>query len=76
MRRRRMIFGLIMAFALSVLMFHDGAYASNEAKKVDVQFLHDIHSHLNTFATVENGESQMMGGFARIKTLINAYIKA
>ena len=71
MSRRRMIFGLIMAFALSVLMFHDGAYASNEAKKVDVQFLHDTHSHLNTFATVENGESQMMGGFARIKTLIN-----
>ena len=60
-----------MAFVLSAMMCHDGAYASDEAKKVEVQFLHDTHSHLNTFATVENGESQMMGGFARIKTLIN-----
>ena len=37
---------------------------------VDVMFLHDTHSHLNEFATVEDGESQILGGFAKIKTLI------
>lgn len=42
-----------------------------EEKSVDVMFLHDIHSHLNEFATVENGESRVLGGFAKIKTLIN-----
>ena len=38
---------------------------------MDVMFFHDTHSHLNEFSTVENGKSQMMGGFAKIKTLIN-----
>ena len=46
-------------------------FADTETKMVDVMFLHDTHSHLNAFATVEDGESQIMGGFARIKTLIN-----
>lgn len=45
--------------------------ATEESKKVDIMFLHDTHSHLNSFATVENGKTQVLGGFARIKTLIN-----
>ena len=40
-------------------------------KNIDVLFVHDTHSHLNEFATVENGESQIMGGFSKLKTLIN-----
>lgn len=47
------------------------ANANKVAKKVDVMFLHDTHSHLNSFATVEDGKSQVLGGFAKIKTLIN-----
>jgi len=47
------------------------ANATAEKKQVDVMFLHDTHSHLNEFATVEGGESQILGGFAKIKTLIN-----
>ena len=46
--------------------------AATEPKSVDVMFLHDTHSHLNEFATVEDGESQVLGGFAKIKTLIKA----
>lgn len=46
--------------------------AADETKKLDVMFLHDTHSHLNEFATVEDGESKILGGFAKIKTLINA----
>ena len=45
--------------------------ADEEAKKVDIMFLHDTHSHLNAFTTVEGDESVTMGGFSRIKTLIN-----
>lgn len=44
--------------------------AEETSKTVDVMFLHDTHSHLNEFATVEDGTSQVLGGFARIKTLI------
>ena len=47
------------------------AAAQENKKSLDVLFVHDTHSHLTEFATVENGESQIMGGFAKIKTLIN-----
>ena len=45
--------------------------AKEDTKELDVLFVHDTHSHLTEFATVEDGESQIMGGFAKIKTLIN-----
>ena len=44
---------------------------AEEAKQVDVMFVHDTHSHLNEFATVEDGESQLLGGFAKLQTLID-----
>ena len=47
------------------------AEAGESSKALDVMFLHDTHSHLNEFATVEDGESQILGGFAKLKTLIN-----
>lgn len=61
---------------LVALVFFAGMLWGNtaragESKELAVMFLHDTHSHLNEFATVENGSSQMMGGFAKIKTLIN-----
>ncbi len=39
-------------------------------RQVDVLFLHDTHSHLNSFLTVENGQDVTLGGFAHIRTLI------
>jgi len=46
------------------------AMADSDEKQVDVMFIHDLHSHLNSFATIEDEESQILGGVARIKTLI------
>lgn len=68
-------FGLAMLLALTLffsVFVNENASAATEAKTVDVMFLHDTHSHVNEFATVENGESRLLGGFAKIKTLINA----
>ncbi len=42
-----------------------------EAKQMNVLFSHDTHSHLNSFSTIVDGEQKEVGGFARIKTLIN-----
>lgn len=42
----------------------------SEDMSLDIMFLHDTHSHLNEFATVEDGQSRVLGGFAKIKTLI------
>ena len=63
------------AFLLAITMLMSltvcAVSAKEEKKTVDVMFVHDMHSHLESFATVEDGKSQVLGGFARIKTLIN-----
>ena len=58
------------AVVLLVVLGLSAAAQENE-KSLDVLFVHDTHSHLTEFATVEDGKSQIMGGFAKIKTLIN-----
>ena len=63
--------GLILSMLLVFCSFGLSSSANETAKTLDVLFVHDTHSHLKEFATVENGESQVMGGFAKIKTLIN-----
>ncbi|MDE7043482.1 MAG: 5'-nucleotidase C-terminal domain-containing protein [Acetatifactor sp.] len=40
-------------------------------KSVDIMFFHDTHSHLDSFSTIMEDEAVSVGGFARIKTLIN-----
>ncbi len=63
-----MLFLVLGAFSMH---FATNVSAEPEGKTLDVMFVHDTHSHLNPFATVEEGKSQVMGGFARLKTLIN-----
>ena len=46
------------------------AAALEPEKKLDVLFIHDTHSHLNSFPTVEDEEEVILGGYARISTLI------
>ena len=65
---------ILLASVLVLLLTIVGVFsvaADSEKKKLDVMFLHDTHSHLNEFATVEDGKTQVLGGFAKIKTLIN-----
>lgn len=65
-----MAFLMVMPMVVSPFI----AWADETGKTVDMMFLHDTHSHLKEFATVEGNKSQTMGGFARIKTLINAQL--
>ena len=46
------------------------AYAASGAKELSVMFTHDTHSHLESFRTVVDDTEQEVGGFARIRTLI------
>ena len=68
--KKKWLAGLMVCFLLVAGYFGVQVTAAPEVKSVDVLFLHDTHSHLNEFATVENGSSQVLGGFAKIKTLI------
>ena len=62
-------FGLLLLLAIVIPQV---PVAADETETtVDIMFLHDTHSHLNSFTTIENDASVTMGGFSRIKTLIN-----
>lgn len=45
--------------------------AETEGKELNIVFTHDTHSHLESFTTIANEKKQEVGGFARIKTLID-----
>lgn len=47
------------------------AKAADTGKHMDVLFTHDTHSHLNSFSTIVDGKQEEVGGFARLKTLID-----
>ncbi len=69
-------FSALTAFCLAAaLLFSLKAEAAppaeNSGRQLDVVFLHDTHSHLDSFFTVEDGQRTTVGGFARIKTLID-----
>ena len=71
MKKRILALCLIVLMMFPMLVTPLTVLAEGNTKKVDAMFLHDTHSHLTNFATVEGIHSQNMGGFARIKTLIN-----
>ena len=69
---RKKILSMILIIAILVLPVLDiPVEASAETKQLDVLFTHDTHSHLDSFSTIVNGEKKEVGGFAKIKTLIN-----
>ena len=66
----------ILAFLLIITMLlpfvmNIPAEASEKSKQLDVLFTHDTHSHLNSFSTIVDGEQKEVGGFAKLKTLID-----
>ena len=63
---------LLVAITMSLLTETIPLQAAEEkATKVSILFTHDTHSHLNSFQTVFNGEQTTIGGFSRIKTIID-----
>lgn len=67
---KRKVWSVLLMVILAISISVCGSSAAKEKKTVDVMFVHDIHSHLQEFSTVEDGKTQILGGFARIKTLI------
>lgn len=67
----------ILCLTTVLLLFHistakaAGNSDDTGTKSVDILFFHDTHSHLDSFSTIMNEEAVTVGGFARIKTLIN-----
>ena len=72
MKKIRKTAMLILAMLLALPMISKTVIkAENETNKsLDVMFIHDLHSHMENFASVENGETVYLGGIPQIKTLI------
>jgi len=55
-------------------LFSFGIFASEqpveEKENVEVVFTHDLHSHLESFMTEDEGQVKSLGGFARIQSVI------
>ena len=69
--RKKILSLLLMIVLLLPVGMGIHVEAADETKQVDVLFTHDTHSHLNSFSTIVDGEQKEVGGFAKIKTLIN-----
>ena len=70
MKIQKKFLAIIFTIAMIVtLAIPFSVQAEEEGKTVDLLFLHDIHSHLNTFSTVEDGKTVKMGGLSRVMTL-------
>lgn len=72
MRRVKRVIVLILIVMLCMpLLPGVQTEAADGGKHLDVLFTHDTHSHLNSYSTIVNGKQKEVGGFARIKTLID-----
>lgn len=74
MKRHYKPFSLCLAviLLLSGIIFNIAkGESAPSGREIDLLFLHDTHSHLESFVTLQDGQSAAVGGFPRIKTLIN-----
>ena len=71
MKKKLAVFTLGLMMLLAFVIPQWNMQASEDRRSVDILFLHDVHSHLDTFATVDSTTSVQMGGFSRLKTLID-----
>lgn len=77
MKRKKQVVALLLAAAclLPQTVSRESLSAAETPKRLDVMFMHDTHSHLNSFTTVTASGTEEVGGFARIKTIIDAQKK-
>jgi len=73
--RKRLLAMVLAAVTVLAVAFPLSASAQEEAKKFDLLFVHDIHSHLNPFTASENGKNFSVGGLSRIMTLVKEQMK-
>ena len=72
MKRGKKILALFLIITMLLpFVMNIPAEAAGKSKQLDVLFTHDTHSHLNSFSTIVDGEQKEVGGFAKLKTLID-----
>ena len=75
MKNYKKAIAILLAMTMLLPMLTGLQVKAAEKKQLEVLFTHDTHSHMNSFSTIVNGEQKVVGGFARLKTLIDEYKK-
>ena len=70
-RGKKILTFLLIITMLLPFVMNIPAEAAEKSKQLDVLFTHDTHSHLISFSTIVDGEKKEVGGFAKLKTLID-----
>ena len=72
MKKLMRIVTLALAVMMLLPMFSEKIInAETENKSMDIVFLHDLHSHLENFPSVEDGKTVYLGGMPQMKVIIN-----
>lgn len=71
MRKRVLTGFLLMGFMVPQILSVQTLSAAEESKQLDIMFVHDTHSHLSTFTTITENGTKEVGGFSRIKTIVD-----
>lgn len=72
---RYIILGLICMGLVMGAAGSSARAAEEEKQQIHVLFTHDLHSHINSFDTLYQGENVNIGGFARLQTLIRRQLE-
>ena len=67
--RKKLLAAVLTLATVIAVAVPSFAAATEEPKKLDLLFMHDIHSHLNSFTTMKDGEAVQVGGLSRMMTL-------
>lgn len=62
---------MLLVIMLIQPIFSREAFAGSSGKTMTILFTHDMHDHMLPFDIDEDGKVVQLGGYARIKTLIN-----
>ena len=62
---------LTLAIAFSFVVLPASGASKASGKELSVVFTHDLHSYIDTRKYLENGSTQEVGGFAKIKSIID-----
>lgn len=60
MKTRKRILSIVLTIATLLLLVLDIPVTAAGTKKVDVLFTHDIHSHLDSFSTIVDGQQKKL----------------
>lgn len=62
---------LLSSLLLTSLVPSVNVSAASEEKEVQILFTHDMHSHLDPYKINKDGAIEMVGGFAKLKTMVD-----